>query len=317
MRDKSVEGIPSEERLFAIGAHTQIRAVCHWQPHRMHRPTLLLLHGLEGCSESHYLLGLTKKGWKAGYNIIRLNQRNCGGTEHLTPTLYHSGLSQDYSTIIQELSEKDGLENIWMAGYSMGGNLTLKMAGEVENTLPALRGVMAVCPNIEPGTCVTALERPSNWMYQQYFLKRLKARLRRKALIFPGQFDLSVLDQISGMREFDDRYTAPDGGFKDADDYYTQAGAYRVMEHIRIPTLIVTAQDDPFIPYSMFRTASIERNPNLTLIAPTHGGHCGFFQRAAAGEDSYWVENRVIDFVEYVMGRPKSRVEENVMNRVN
>lgn len=296
-RDNSVESLPSEERLFAIDDHTQLRAVCHWQPLRTKRPTLLLLHGLEGCSESHYLLGLSLKGWKAGFNIIRLNQRNCGGTEHLTPTLYHSGLSQDYATIIQELSSHDGLEHLWIIGYSMGGNLTLKMAGEIGLTLPALRGVMAVCPNIEPGTCVTALERPSNWMYQQYFLKRLKARLQRKALLFPGAFDLSPLDQITGMREFDNRYTAPDGGFVDAEDYYTQAGAYQVMDRIQIPTLIVAAQDDPFIPYSIFHSSAIQQNPRITLIAPSHGGHCGFFQRFHPGEDSYWVENRVIEFV--------------------
>lgn len=297
LRENSVENLPSEERLFSIDASTQLRGVCHWQAQRKNRPTVLLLHGLEGCSESHYLLGLSRKGWKAGYNIIRLNQRNCGGTEHLTPTLYHSGLSQDYSTIIRELSSRDGLEQIWMIGYSMGGNLTLKMAGEVGSTLPALQGVMAVCPNIEPNICVTALERPSNWMYQRYFLKRLKARLQRKSKLFHDVYDLSPLPHIRSMREFDNIYTAPDGGFIDAEDYYRQAGAHQVLDRIQIPTLIVTAQDDPFIPYSMFFISAIQHNPHITLLAPSHGGHCGFYQRFHPQEDSYWVENRMIEFV--------------------
>lgn len=292
-----LNGVPSTARLFAVAPHSRLLADCHWQLHPKEHPTLILVHGLEGCSDSHYMRGIARKAWQAGLNVIRLNQRNCGGTEHLTPTLYHSGMSGDIRAVVLELVGRDGLDRIWIAGYSMGGNLALKMAGEARSGLPALRGVVAVGPNIHPGDCVTALERPTNWVYHDYFLKRLKARLRRKARLFPGKFDLVRLSRIRTLREFDEVYTAPDGGFQNADDYYDRAGARHVLAAIEVPTLIITAQDDPFIPYSMFNTDAISSSPWIRLWAPRHGGHCGFIQRPRGGEDVYWAENRLVEFV--------------------
>jgi len=292
-----LNGVPCTARLFSVAPHSRLLGDCHWQSPPQGQPTLILIHGLEGCSDSHYMRGIARKAWLAGLNVIRLNQRNCGGTEHLTPTLYHSGLSGDISAIVSELGARDRLDRIWVAGYSMGGNLALKMAGEARSGLPALRGIIAVCPNIHPGHCVTALERPTNWMYHDYFLKSLKARLRRKALHFPGKFDLSPIAGIRTLREFDEVYTAPDGGFRNADDYYDRAGARHLLAEIKVPTLIITAQDDPFIPYGMFNTDAIASNPWIRLWAPSHGGHCGFVQRPRAGEDVYWAENRLVEFV--------------------
>ncbi len=145
-------------------------------------------------------------------NVIRLNQRTCGGTEHLTPTLYNSGLSQDYRTIVQELARVDGLTRIWLVGYSLGGNLVLKTAGEAGSSEAALAGVIAVCPTIDPAQCAKALEAPRNWVYHYHFLTQLKRRIRRKAALFPGRWNLAGLDRIRTLSEFDDRYTAPDGG---------------------------------------------------------------------------------------------------------
>ena len=292
-----LDGVPTTARLFSVAPQSQLLGHCHWQPHAHGHPTLILIHGLEGCSDSHYMRGIARKAWQAGLNVIRLNQRNCGGTEHLTPTLYHSGLSGDIGAVVVELSARDGLDRVWVAGYSMGGNLALKMAGEARSALPALRGVVAVGPNIHPGECVTALERPTNWMYHGYFLKRLKARLRRKASLFPGEFELSRLSGIRTLREFDEVYTAPDGGYQNADDYYGRAGARHVLAGIEVPTLIITAQDDPFIPYSMFNTQAIMSNSWIRLWTPDHGGHCGFIQRPRVGEDVYWAENRLVEFI--------------------
>jgi hypothetical protein len=255
------------------------------------------MHGFEGCSDSHYMLGIAGKAWRAGLNVIRLNQRNCGGTEHLTPTLYHSGLSGDFAAVISTLAAKDGLADIWAVGYSMGGNLALKMAGEAGLSHPALRGVIAVCPNIDPDACVAALEQPSNWFYQRYFLMRTTARLRRKAVHFPGKYDLSPLERIKTLREFDDLYTAPDGGFQSAADYYERVGARHVLRAIRVPTVIFAAQDDPFIPYRIFENPALLGNRSIRLVAPRHGGHCGFFQRSRTNEDTYWVENRLLDVI--------------------
>ena len=287
--------IPEGTRLFRVAKDTQLLGYCHWQHGPKQHGTVVLLHGLEGCSESHYMHGIARKAWRAGFNVIRLNQRNCGGTEHLTPTLYHSGLSQDLRAVVAELSAHDGLGAIWAIGYSMGGNLVLKMAGEVRAELPALRGVLTVCPNIDPTACISALEQPRNWAYQRHFLKRLKARLRRKMALFPGKFDCSRLTRIRTLREFDEIYTASDGGYKSAEDYYDRAGARHVLAAIQVPTVIITAQDDPFIPYRMFECAAIKANRWISLWAPTHGGHCGFVQHPRADEDVYWAENRLVE----------------------
>jgi predicted alpha/beta-fold hydrolase len=242
------------------------------------------------------MLGIADKAWHAGLNVVRLNQRNCGGTEHLTPTLYHSGMSGDFAKVVQELSEKDRLRDIWACGYSMGGNLILKMAGEAGEDLGSLQGLVAVSPNIDPAACVTALEQPTNWFYQRYFLTRLTARVRRKAAHFPNRFDLGLLARVRTLREFDDRFTAPFGGFRDAADYYERAGARHVLNRIRVPTLIITAQDDPFIPFRIFSAPALRAAPMIELVAPSQGGHCGFLQRPAQHEDRYWAENRLLEF---------------------
>jgi predicted alpha/beta-fold hydrolase len=279
--------IPTERRVFQISPATGILAYCHWQMDHRRAPTLLLLHGLEGCSESHYMKGLAAKGWRSGMNVVRLNQRTCGGSEALTPSLYNAGLSEDYRHVIEELTRIDGLRRLWFAAYSMGGNLVLKLAGEVGTALSELMGIIAVCPNIDPAQCVAALERPSNRMYHNYFV-------RRKATLDGRKWPLDPLKEIQTIRHFDDMYTAPDGGYRDVADYYDRSGARHVLSSIRIPTVILTAQDDPFIPYSMFADPAISRNPYITVSAPRYGGHCGFFQRRRSGEDRFWAENQII-----------------------
>ncbi len=296
-RDTSLAGLPQESRLFTVEPHTQLQGFCHWQGDRTSASTVIVVHGLEGCSESQYMRGIAVKAYRAGFNVIRMNQRTCGGTEHLSPTLYNSGLSGDYHAIVRELATADRLDRIWLVGYSMGGNLVLKAAGEMGGTEPALAGIAAVCPNIDPTLCARALEEPRNWIYHRHFLTHLKSRLRRKAALLPGKWDLTDLADISRISEFDDRYTAPDGGYRNGADYYDRAGARHVLDSIAVPTLIITAQDDPFIPYSMFMVPLIQRHPEIRVVAPSHGGHCGFFHWSHNGEDHYWAENRIMDFL--------------------
>ena len=295
-RGPLLAGIPVERRLFRTEPDTQIVGFCHWQDNRWSAQTMLLLHGLEGCCDSHYMHGIAAKAYKAGLNVVRLNQRTCGGTEHLSPTLYNSGLSADYRSVLQELAAEQ-MHRIWLVGYSMGGNLLLKATGELGRSQPALAGTVVVCPNIDPTLCVRELERPANWLYHRHFLTRLKARVQRKASLSPGRWDLKGLRTITRISEFDDHYTAPDGGYRDAADYYDRSGARHVLHSIAVPTTIITAQDDPFIPYSMFLTPSVQQNPSIRLLAPTHGGHCGFFQTRRSEEDRYWVENRIVEIV--------------------
>jgi uncharacterized protein len=283
-------------RLFEVEQGTRLRADCHWQSDPHVHPTLVVLHGLEGSSDSGYMLGCAEKATVAGFNVVRLNQRNCGGTEHLTPTLYHSGRSGDLRAVVLELVEKDRLQEIFFAGYSMGGNLVLKMAGEFGDAAPKeLRGVVAVAPCLDLAACADALCQPRNFVYNAHFVRRLKTRMRRKALMFGGLYPLDGLDLIGSVRDFDEMITARFCGFASADDYYARSSAMHVLAAITVPTLILTAQDDPFVPFSTFEHEAIRENPNIQMAAPLHGGHCGFISKES-GEERFWSEARVIEF---------------------
>jgi hypothetical protein len=242
------------------------------------------------------MLGLAERAFRAGWNAVRLNQRNCGGTESLTPTLYNSGLSGDYRAVLIELIERDLLSEVFFAGYSMGGNLVLKMAGELgSDAPPQLRGITAVCPSADLAACADAVALPQNFIYQKRFVDSLKQRMRAKAGLFPGKFDLDRMARVRTLREFDDVITAAYCGFRDASDYYAQSSALRVAGEIRVPTLILTAQDDPFVPFASFADPALRKNTNITLIAPEHGGHCAFISRHG-GDDRFWAEARVMEF---------------------
>ena len=289
--------LPPEERLFQVTGDTQVLAHCFWQRERARQPVLLALHGLEGSSTAHYMRGLAAKGYRAGFSVLLLNQRNCGGTEHLGPGLYHSGLTDDADHVIREIAERDGVERVVVAGYSLGGNLALKLAGDYGDApVSQLRAVCAVSPVMELSRCVHALERRQNFIYQWNFTRGLRARMRRKERCQPGCFDLAPLSSIRTVREFDDRYTAPYFGFRDAEDYYHRASAMRVIHRIRIPTLIITAEDDPFVPSDTFRDPAVTENPNIELVITPHGGHCAFVAEASDGADGYWAEDRIIEF---------------------
>ncbi|MGE0446274.1 MAG: YheT family hydrolase [Vicinamibacterales bacterium] len=297
-RPRRFPGLPQpEERFFDVAPDARVLAHCNWHADRHARPTLLLLHGLEGSSLAHYMCGLSDKAWKAGWNVVRLNQRNCGNTEHLSRGLYHSGLTADPLFVLRELADRDRLTAFAVAGYSLGGNLALKLAGELGDTFPELRAVCAVSPVMDLGRCVEALERRANYPYQWNFVRNLKARMRRKAAAFPGAFDLAHLPRIWTVREFDERYTAPHHGFRDATDYYHRASAMRVVARIARPTLVLTAEDDPFVPPEPFRDPSVTANPHLTVVVTPHGGHCAYVERANGRDDGYWAEREVVRFV--------------------
>jgi predicted alpha/beta-fold hydrolase len=302
---------PAEERLFQVTADTAVLAHCYWQDAPARHPLLLALHGLEGSSSAHYMQGIAAKGHRAGFNVVLLNQRNCGGTEHLGPGLYHSGLTHDADHVIRELARVDRIDRIVVAGYSLGGNLALKLAGDYGTAPPSeLRGVCAVSPVMDLSRCVHALERRENFIYQWNFVRGLRRRMRRKEACRPGHFDLSPLGSIRTVRAFDEQYTAPYFEFKDAEDYYYRASALRVIDRITIPALIISAEDDPFVPSDPFRDAAVTRNPNVRVIVTAHGGHCGFLADPADGSDGYWAEDRIIEFArERAASSPPQRPE--------
>lgn len=286
-----------ENRLFKVSPDATVLAHCHWHPRRDLHPTVLALHGLEGSSQAHYICGIADKAWAAGFNVVRLNQRNCGGTEHLSSTLYHSGLTADAAFVLDELA-REGHDAFAVVGYSLGGNLALKLAGDYGRDVPAcLKVVVAVSPVMDLPRCVDALERKSNAIYQWNFVRNLKARMRRKIAAFPDRFSAEPLARIRTVRDFDEYYTAPHFGFTDATDYYYRAAALRVVDQIQIPTLVVTAADDPFVPAESFADSALTRNPNITTLVSRHGGHCAFVASVNGAHDGYWAEWRAIDFV--------------------
>jgi predicted alpha/beta-fold hydrolase len=292
-------GLPQPvARYFDVAADARVLAHCHWHDAPTEHPTILLLHGLEGSSFAHYICGLSDKAWAAGWNVVRLNQRNCGNTEHLSRGLYHSGLTHDPLFVIRELIDVDRLPAIAVAGYSLGGNLTLKLAGELGPAAPPeLTAVCAVSPTMDLASCVEALERRPNLAYEFNFVRNLKARMRRKAAAFPDVFALEPLRRVWTVRQFDEAYTAPHHGFRDANDYYHRASALRVIERIRVPALILTSEDDPFVPTGAFRDPAVTGNPHITVVVTPHGGHCAFVEIPRSGYDGYWAEREIVRFV--------------------
>lgn len=298
---------PAEARQFDVAPGTRVLAHCHWQASRADHPLVLALHGLEGSSSAHYMRGLADKAFSRGFNVVLLNQRNCGGTEPLSTSLYHSGLTEDADAVIRELAGTEGIRDVIVAGYSLGGNLALKLAGDHGDNPPAvLRGVCAVSPVVELAACVDALERRQNAVYQWNFVRALRARMRRKSLTHPDRFTIDGLRAIRTVRAFDEAYTAPHFGFMNATDYYHRASAMRVIDRIRVPALVITAEDDPFVPPAPFHLPALTSNPHVELVLTRHGGHCGFVAAEGQEDDGYWAERRIVEFAQRITGHGRA-----------
>lgn len=276
---------------------------CHWHPgaDAGKRLTLLLVHGLEGSSDSRYIQGMTVRAWTSGCNVVRMNMRNCSQSDALTPTLYHSGLSGDVGAVVDHYARQFGLERVALVGYSMGGNLVLKHAGERGN-VPPVCAVAAVCPAIDLAAGSDALHEPANRLYEWHFLRRLLRRYRVKASLFPGVYQKDGFGPIRSLRDFDDKIVARYCGFRDADDYYYRAASARVVDRISVPTLILRALDDPFIRLTPETRAAILGNPHIKLVETAHGGHCAYLGQDA-GDEIHWAEATVIRYLLQVAGR--------------
>ena len=296
-----VEVVPSKDGQIA----SEVLCLCHWQPEevRAHRPTAVLVHGLEGSANSQYVVGNANKFWRTGANVVRMNMRNCGGQNYemaeRTPTLYNSGLSGDVDAVMRFFIARERLQSVALIGYSMGGNLVLKLAGELGADAPReLHAVVGVSPAMDLDASVTALHRPINRYYERRFVRALLRRYRHKAACFPRIYDLKLAEGIRSVREFDNQITAPYSGFTSAEDYYYRAAAARVINRVAVPTLVIHAQDDPFIVVTPETAAAVHANPNITFIETKHGGHCAFLAaRGAADDDGYWAEITLLKFV--------------------
>jgi predicted alpha/beta-fold hydrolase len=307
-----------EERLIEVEPGVQVLCHCHWQADRADALTVIIVHGLEGSSTSQYVLGVTEKALAAGMNVIRYNQRNCGGTDALAPVLYHSGLSNDVAAVAREIIARDKVSRLALVGFSMGGNIVLKLAGEWgAQAPPQFRAVAVCCPAIDLATSADTLHEPANRIYEKYFLWALHRRMLQKARHFPDHFDVSRLRGIQSLREFDDKVTAYYCGFTGVDDYYDRASAAHVVERIAVPALVLHAANDPFIRITAETRQKLSANRNMTFVETADGGHCAFIgsptgasagssARSGAGvgngsggcyDDGYWAEHAIVNFL--------------------
>lgn len=286
---------------FAGYGPTQVLCHCHWQPQevRRQRLTLVLVHGLEGSSSSQYIVGNTARALAAGLNVARMNMRSCGGTDHLSPTIYHSGRSGDIGRVFTAIVEQQQLEAVALVGYSMGGNLVLRWAGEVSDAFPRqLKAVVGISPLMDLAPSSAALHLPSNRVYEWHFLRAMIARVRRRKVMYPRIYGDARLGRIRSLRDFDDEIVARYGGFRDADDYYAKVASSAHAGALRVPTLIVHALDDPFIRMLPSTRETLLANPHVTLLETRHGGHCAFLAKATdAADDGRWAEKTLLGFL--------------------
>jgi hypothetical protein len=296
---KRTNSLPEpEERLFAIEDDVQILCHCHWQQERKKRLTLMIVHGLEGSSNSGYVIGTSIRAWQRGWNVVRMNIRGCGGTEHLSSTLYHSGLSRDVEKLVRRMIEDDGLERVALAGFSMGGNQVLRAVGLWGTNAPQeLVGAAAVSPACDLGISSDRIHEARNAIYEWWFLLSLRRSFRRKSSLWPGKYDTTLLRHVHSVRDFDEHITARYMGFTGAEDYYDKASSSHVLDQIAVPTLVIHADDDPFVVISDDSQRKLEANPNIRFLHTRHGGHCAFIEKAGGDHDGRWAERKVVEFL--------------------
>ncbi len=288
---------PPEERLFEVEPGMQVLCHCHWQLERSSATTVIVVHGLEGSVESGYMIGTGSKAWAAGMNVVRMNMRNCGDTEHLGPSLYNSNMSADVGVLVKRLVADDGLKAISLVGYSMGGNLVLKLLGEWgSDAPPQVKAGVGVSPAMDLAVSADALHDLANRIYEYKFLRGLRRRVRRKAALYPELYDPKYLRGLRSLRDFDEEITARYCGFAGAQDYYTRAASANVLERIAVPTLVLHAEDDPFIRILPETRHKLMNNPNITFVETPSGGHCAFLAEPN-GYDGRWAERQAVRFI--------------------
>ena len=261
------------------------------QTQRPERPLaeVVFVHGLEGGGNAGYIVSLAHACLSAGFVTHRFHMRTCGGTEHLTNTLYHAGLTSDLRTFL-ERRETPRLPT-FLVGFSLGGNVVLKLAGELGDTAPQLiAGVCAISTPIDLGACARRMGERDNYLYERRFVKRMRNRL-----IATGRYTAGQFRNARSIYAIDDKLTAPSFGFGTADRYYETQSAQGFLDRIRVPALLIQAKDDTFIPFDIFSHPAFGRNPNLRLVVTEYGGHLGFLQRQGR---RFWIDETVTEWIE-------------------
>lgn len=264
---------------------------------RGNRGLLVLSHGLEGDSRRPYMLGMAAAALAHGWDVLAWNFRSCSGEMNRRPRFYHSGDSGDLDLVVcRALADEAGYEKVALGGFSMGGNMTLVYLGEKGEGLdPRIAGAVLLSVPCDLAGSAQELAKRTNRFYMRNFMRELRAKMVLKHEIYPELINLKGVESMRTFREFDDRFTAPLHGFRDAQDYWQRCSSRRFIERIRVPSLIINAADDPFLGPLSYPEKEVVLNPQVQLEVSDHGGHVGF-----VGDDRdgmYWSEWRAMAFL--------------------
>ncbi|MBS1856345.1 MAG: alpha/beta fold hydrolase [Acidobacteria bacterium] len=294
--DVSAE-FPVERRFFRTEPGVQVLVISQ-RPRGTARGEIVMVHGLEGSGEAGYIRSLAACALRAGFAAHRFHMRTCGGTEHLCRTLYHAGLTADLLAVLREF-RREGREPAAIIGFSLGGNVVLKLAGELGADAPeVVRCVTAVSAPLDLAACVRRIAEPGNRIYEARFVRRMTKRL-----CATGRYREEEFAGLRTVLALDERFTAPSFGFGDAANYYRTQSAARFLEHIRVPTLLVQAKDDTFIPFSIYGSPAIRENPCIRLLATEYGGHLGFLERGAR---RFWLDHVIMRYICEVLAKEQA-----------
>jgi len=287
-RPDAAAEFPVERRLYRTEPDVQV-LVCSQRPHGKARGEIFMVPGLEGSGEAGYIRSLSVAALRAGFAAHRFHMRTCGGTEHLCRTLYHAGLTSDLLAVLREF-RKDGRAPAFLAGFSLGGNVVLKLAGEMgESARDYVQGICTVSAPLDLAACSRRMAERDNRVYEARFVRAM-----RKRLCATGRYQMGEFEGLRSVLELDDRFTAPSFGFGNAANYYRTQSAVGYLAGLRVPALLIQAKDDTFVPFAIYESAAVRSNPWIQLMATDHGGHLGFIGR---GPNRLWSDEAIMEWI--------------------
>ena len=288
-RPEAGDRSPEERRYFQTEPNVQV-LVTSQRPPGACRGEVVMVHGLEGSGDAGYIRSLSAHALRAGFAAHRFHMRTCGGTERLCPTLYHAGLTSDLLAVLREF-QSEGRAPAFLVGFSLGGNVVLKLAGELGDSAPDfIAGVCAASTPLDLEACARRIAEPRNRIYERRFVRRMRARL-----CATGRYRESDFRGLRSVMALDDRITAPSFGFGNAANYYRTQSAIGYLDRIRVPVLLIQAKDDTFIPFEIFESEAVRTNPCIELLATEYGGHLGFLGR---GEERFWLDRTIMNWIQ-------------------
>lgn len=264
----------------------------HWYRHG--KPALVILsHGLEGNSSRPYMLGMAREFVSAGMDVLCWNFRGCGDEMNSKVIFYHSGATYDLDTVLNHAQKS--YQDVYLLGFSLGGNLTLKFLGEKKKTYPKIKKGVAISVPLDLAGSCDKISSGENLLYSKRFLNTLKEKVIRKSLAFPGELPVGLLRKIKTLRDFDEYFTGPLHGFEDAADYYKVNSSLQFLDQIEVPTLVLNAQNDPFLSKTCYPVKLARNLDTVHFEFPKYGGHVGFSRPSS--EKSFYSERRAVEFI--------------------